>query len=116
VRTLLLYYERQTHHDGVHGPVYYVAVRNNPSLAIYTKLNDERARFYLLLDRADIYEKLATRCDFKLTFEQCDEDAVRARVDYEAARSIATTLGWPGLARQSAQFARSVDTRRKLSA
>jgi CHAT domain-containing protein len=115
-RTLARAIELKSQLDVEQGDVVAGADGINRALAIYAKLNDDRARFYVLLDRADIYEKLATRCDFKLTFEQCDEDAVRARADYEAARSIATTLGWPGLARQSDQFARSVDTRRKLIA
>lgn len=113
-RSLARAIELKSQLDVEQGDIVAGADGTNRALAIYAKLGDDRARFYVLLDRADIYEKLATRCDFKLTFELCDEDAARA--DYEAARSIATTLGWSGLARQSDQFIRNVETRRKMIA
>jgi len=115
-RTLARAIELKSQLDVEQGDIVAGADGINRALAIYTKLNDNQARFYALLDRGDIFEKLASRCDFKLTFEQCDEDALRARGDYEAAASIATTLGWSGLARQADGFARSVDTRRQMIA
>jgi CHAT domain-containing protein len=115
-RTLARAIELKSQLDVEQGDIVAGADGISRALAIYAKLNDDRARFYLLLDRGDIYEKLATRCDYKLTFEQCDEDATRASADYEAARLAATALGWPGLARQSAQFGRSVEIRRRMNA
>jgi CHAT domain-containing protein len=86
------------------------------ALAIYAKLGDDRARYYVLLDRGSIFERLAARCDFKLTFVECDQDAMRARADYEAARSIGTALGWSGLIRQIDEFISSIELRRRLIA
>lgn len=115
-RTLARGIELKSQLDVAQGNIVAGADGINRALAIYAKLGDDRARFYVLLDRADIFGKLAARCDFKLTFVECDEDAKRARADYEAARSIATALGWSGLIRQIDQFIRNVEMRRQLIA
>jgi CHAT domain-containing protein len=88
----------------------------NRVVAIQQKRGDETGRFYALLNRASNYLDMARWCDFQLTFAECDENANRARADYEAIRAIAAAHGWTGLAKMANQFIADVALRRTLIA
>ena len=70
--------------------------------------------FYAYLDRAEIYQKLAEKCDYQRTFEPCYEALKLAQVDYERALAVAKKLGYSGLAQQTEGFLRRLGQRREL--
>ena len=69
----------------------------NRAFTVAQKL-DETSLFYSHFDRADVYFKFASECDFKQSQEACLEAIERARADFDAALGLARKLGYNGLA------------------
>jgi len=88
----------------------------NRVLAIQQKRGDEAGRFYALLDRASDFVEMASWCDYKLTFGECDDNAMRAHADYEAGRAIAAARKWPGLVKMLNDEIGGIEMRRQLIA
>ena len=72
------------------------------------------ASFYALLNRSDVYLKIAERCDFQRDFEPCLQAAERARTDMLAVQAIARRQGFGGLAQQAGGMLRGINARRDL--
>ena len=49
----------------------------------------DESRFYGLLDRGDIYLKIAEKCDYQSNFDACFQALDRCRADYNNALAIA---------------------------
>ena len=86
----------------------------NRSLLLAESLRDRTLLFYGYLDRAEVYQKLAERCDYQRTFRPCFEALDLSRKDYERALAVAQELGWSGLAQQTRGFLQRLDLRRQL--
>lgn len=68
----------------------------NRAFTVAQKL-DEISLFYSHLDRADVYFKFASECDFKQSQDACLEAIERARTDFDTALGLARKLGYNGL-------------------
>lgn len=90
------------------------AERLNRALSLATALGDESLLFYGYFDRADVYLKIAEKCDYQRDFDPCFQSLERARHDYEQALSLARKLGWTGLAREAEGFLKRADIRAEL--
>ena len=85
----------------------------NRAFAMAETLTDRSLLFSGYLDRAEVYQKLAEKCDYQRTFAPCYEALQRAKADYEQALAIARQLGYDGLAEQATGFLRRLEERRK---
>ncbi|WP_200381346.1 CHAT domain-containing protein [Thiococcus pfennigii] len=86
----------------------------NRAFSVVDRIQNDKLLFYGHLDRADLYQKLAERCDFERAFQPCLEAAGLARRDYEEALALAQGFGWSGLAREVQGFLRRLGTREGL--
>lgn len=77
-------------------------------------VDDDSLLFYGYLDRADLYQKLAEKCDYERDFEPCLKAVELAVRDYRAAQTIAERLGWDALANQTRSFLRRLDIRKHM--
>lgn len=75
----------------------------NRALDLASQVAEEKL-FYPYLDRGDVYEKLAGKCDSQKDINVCQKQIELARADYERARSIAQTRGWTGLQKLTDSF------------
>jgi CHAT domain-containing protein len=84
------------------------------AFSVANAIEDQTVLYYAYFDRADIYQKLAEKCDYQRTFEPCYEALTLAQADYERALSLARKLGYAGLAGQTEGFLRRLGTRREM--
>lgn len=70
--------------------------------------------FYALLDRGDVYLKIAEQCDYQRNFDACLQAVDHTKDDYRKALAIARKLGWTGLAKQIEKFLSDADMRAEL--
>jgi tetratricopeptide (TPR) repeat protein len=75
---------------------------------------DDKSLLYAYLDRADVYLKLAEKCDYERAFDPCYEALDHAKNDYTRALTIARRLGYQGLADFTEGFLRETDQRKEL--
>ena len=84
------------------------------AFTLASELKDDKLLFYAYLDRGDIYQKFAEKCDFQRTFQPCYEQLDLARKDYTAALELAQKLGYDGLARTTQDFIKRLEVRRQM--
>ena len=84
------------------------------AFAVQNAIRDDEKLFYGYLDRADVYQHFAEKCDYERDFGPCLDAVERARRDYEAAQVAAKRLGWDGLARETQGFISRLDLRKML--
>lgn len=75
----------------------------NRALALGPELKEEKL-FYAYLDRGDVYNQLANKCDHQKQVAVCHKQYELARADYERARAVAQKLGWTGLQKETETF------------
>jgi CHAT domain-containing protein len=86
----------------------------NRAFTLTSGLKDEALQFYAYLDRGEVYQKLAEKCDYERTFQPCYEQLDLAKKDYSAALGIARKLGYTGLARTTEEFLKELEFRREM--
>jgi CHAT domain-containing protein len=86
----------------------------NREVAVAEQATDPTAAYYAYLNRSDVYLKLADKCDYKSTFDACNQALDHAKADLEQASSIVRKLGYPGMVQQTDQFLRDVAARRAM--
>ncbi len=86
----------------------------NRAFAVKAAIKDDKLLFYGYLDRADVYQQFAEKCDYERDFESCLDALKRARRDYQSAYELANRLGWSGLAEQTQGFIRRLGIRKQL--
>jgi CHAT domain-containing protein len=86
----------------------------NRAFSFEKAMQDDKLLYYGYLDRADVYQKFAEKCDYQRDFKPCLDAADRARRDYEAALAIARKFNWDGLADQTRGFIKRLDIRKEL--
>jgi CHAT domain-containing protein len=77
-------------------------------------IHDDSLLFYGYLDRADLYQKLAEKCDYERTFKACLQAAELAERDYRSSLAVAEKLGWDALADQARGFLRRIEMRKQM--
>ena len=86
----------------------------NREIAAASQAKDP-APYYAYLNRADVFIKIAERCDYQREFDPCYQALDSARADLQQAVGVARKLGYSGLARQAEEFIGSVEARRALT-
>lgn len=86
----------------------------NRAFALAGVIEDDRQLFYGYLDRADVYQQIAEKCDYERDFKPCLDAVQFAHRDYKSAYDIASQLGWSGLANQLQGFIRRLDIRKQM--
>lgn len=84
------------------------------AFAVKDAIQDKSLLYYAYLDRADIYQKFAEKCDYQKTFKSCLDAATRAHEDYERALGVARDLRWNGLAEQTQGFIQRLEIRKGM--
>ena len=88
----------------------------NRAFTLTSGLKDEKLLFYVHLDRGEVYQKLAEKCDYERSFQPCYEQLDLAKKDYTTAVVIARRLGYEGLARTAESFLKTLEIRRQMFA
>ncbi len=86
----------------------------NRAFAVEDAVKDEKLLYYGYLDRADLYQKYAEKCDYQRDFRPCLDAVERARRDYRQALSLARKLRWDGLAEQTEAFIQRLGMREQM--
>ena len=86
----------------------------NRALSLVPQIEDKALKYYVYLDRADVYQKLAEKCDYQRSFEPCYEALELSKADYEKALQIARQMGFHGLASQTEGFLQRLEIRRSM--
>lgn len=86
----------------------------NRSFAVAGAMKDDKNLYAGHLDRADVYQHFAEKCDYERNFQHCLDAVERARRDYESASEAAKRLGWDGLAKQAREFITRLEDRKQL--
>ncbi len=94
----------------------YIAAADSMNRAFYVQdaIEDDKLLYYGYLDRADVYQKFAEKCDYQRDFNPCLDAVDRARRDYQAALALARKLQWAGLAEQTEKFIHRLEIRRQM--
>ena len=86
----------------------------NRAFALEEVVGNDKLLFYGHLDRADVYQKLAEKCDYDRNFTPCLKAVELARRDYKAALAKAERLGWSGLVTQTRGFLSRLQVREEM--
>jgi CHAT domain-containing protein/tetratricopeptide (TPR) repeat protein len=86
----------------------------NRAFAVKEAVGDDKQLYYGYLDRGDVYQHFAEKCDYERDFKPCLDAVGRARRDYTAAYDTAKRLGWEGLAQQTQGFISRLDLREQM--
>jgi CHAT domain-containing protein len=86
----------------------------NRAFSVAHDIEDKTLLLYGHLDRADLYQKLAEKCDYQRTFAPCYEALERSKADYEEMGRLARSLGYGGLVREAEGFLQRLEWRRQL--
>ncbi|WP_020587963.1 CHAT domain-containing protein [Desulfobacter curvatus] len=86
----------------------------NRAFAGRNGVDDDSLLFYGYLDRAELYQKVAEKCDYQRDFEPCLQAVVLSARDYGSAQGIAKKLGWDALADQTRGFLRRLKIRKQM--
>ena len=86
----------------------------NRAFSFENAIQDDKLLYYGYLDRADVYQKFAEKCDYQRDFQPCLDATNRASRDYEAALAIARKLRWNGLADQTQGFIQRLEIRKEM--
>lgn len=86
----------------------------NRAFSVATAIDDQALLFFGYLDRAEVYQKLAEKCDYNRTFEPCYEALGLAKADYQQALTLSRKLGYHGLANETKGFLQRLEERREL--
>jgi CHAT domain-containing protein len=94
----------------------YIGAADSMSRAFYVQeaIKDDKLLYYGYLDRADVYQKFAEKCDYQRDFNPCLDAIDRARRDYQAALALAGKLQWDGLAEQTQGFIQRLEIRKQM--
>jgi tetratricopeptide (TPR) repeat protein len=82
-------------------------------LGFLPDLKNRWEALYAYIDRADVYLKLAEKCDYVTTFSPCYENLDLAKKDYLAALDIAREQEFGGLAKWIHGFLDDIENRRR---
>jgi CHAT domain-containing protein/tetratricopeptide (TPR) repeat protein len=85
----------------------------NRALELAPRVSEEKL-FYPYLDRGDVYQKLADKCDVEKDIGVCQKQYELARADYERARAVAQKRGWTGLQKLTDSFITNLATKQAM--
>nr|WP_320016899.1 CHAT domain-containing protein [uncultured Desulfobacter sp.] len=94
----------------------YIGAADSMNRAFYVQdaIKDDKLLYYGYLDRAEVYQKFAEKCDYQRDFNPCLDAVDRAQRDYQAALALARKLQWAGLAEQTQNFIQRLEIRKQM--
>jgi CHAT domain-containing protein len=86
----------------------------NRALAMAETMGDKTVLVFAYMDRGEVYQKHAEKCDYQRTFAPCYEAFRLARKDFERTLTLAQELGWAGLIPPTREILKGLDLRLRL--
>jgi CHAT domain-containing protein len=75
----------------------------------------DRKKLYLgYIDRGDVYDQIARKCDYQRNFDVCYQSLELARADYQKGIAITQELGYTYFSQLFQNFLRDLDARKTL--
>ncbi|WP_263381246.1 CHAT domain-containing protein [Granulicella arctica] len=84
------------------------------AIALKDQVSDKQQLYLGFADRGDIYNEIATRCDYKRTYQVCSDALAKAESDYTTAIAITTELGYDFISQLFRQIVKGIDDRRAI--
>ena len=85
----------------------------NRALAMATQV-DKKKLYIAYMDRGDIYEQVARKCDNDRNFDVCYQSIELARADYQKGLAITQELGYTYFSQMFQGFLKSLDVRKAM--
>src|SRR6516164_2795005 len=85
----------------------------NRALAISAQV-DKKKLYIAYMDRGDIYEQVARKCDNDRNFDVCYQSIELARADYQKGLAITQELGYTYFSQMFQGFLKSLDVRKAM--
>lgn len=84
------------------------------ALAMSAEINDKPQLYLGYMDRADIYDQLARKCDYQRNFDVCYQSLELARADYQKGLAVTEELGYEYFSQLFRDFLKQLDARKTL--
>ena len=84
------------------------------ALAMSGQIDDKNKLYMGYMDRADIYEQVARKCDYQRNFDVCYQSLELARADYQKGLAITQELGYTYFSQLFQGFLKNLDTRKAM--
>ena len=85
------------------------------ALAMSNQIEDKRKLYSGYLDRGDIYQQIATQCDYKRNYDVCNQSLELARTDYQKALAITQEAGYAYFSQLVQGFLKELDARKAIT-
>ncbi len=84
------------------------------ALAMSGQIDDKNKLYMAYMDRGDIYEQVAKKCDYQRNFDVCYQSLELARADYQKGLAITQELGYTYFSQLFQGFLKNLDTRKAM--
>ena len=84
------------------------------ALAMSGQIDDKKKLYMGYMDRGDLHEQVARKCDYERNFNVCYQALELARGDYEKALAITQELGYTYFSQLFQGFLKSLDMRKAM--
>jgi len=84
------------------------------ALAMSGQIDDKKKLYMGYMDRGDVHEQVARKCDYERNFNVCYQALELARADYEKALAITQELGYTYFSQLFQGFLKSLDMRKAM--
>ncbi len=84
------------------------------ALAMSDQIDDKNKLYMAYMDRGDIYEQVAKKCDYERNFQVCYQSLELARADYQKGLAITQKLGYAYFSQLFEGFLKNLDTRKAM--
>jgi CHAT domain-containing protein len=84
------------------------------ALAMSNQFDDKKKIYLGYMDRADIYDQIATQCDYQRKFDVCNQSLELARTDYQKALGITQEAGYSYISQLIQGLLKGLDDRKAM--
>ena len=84
------------------------------ALAMSSQIDDRKRLYVAYMDRGNVYEEIARKCDYQHNFDVCSQSLDLARADYQKALAITQELGYTYFSQMFQGFLKELDTRQAM--
>jgi len=84
------------------------------ALAMSEQIDDKKKLYVGYMDRGDIYDQIAQKCDYQRNFDVCYQSLEKERADLQKALAITQELGYEFLSNSFRGMIKGVDQRRAM--
>jgi CHAT domain-containing protein len=84
------------------------------ALAISDQIDDKKKVYLGYMDRADIYQQIAVKCDYQRNFDVCLQSLELARTDYQKALEITQKAGYSYISQSVQSQLKELNDRKAL--